>query len=188
MFCFALFDSILITTSSIKLSIFIFPYLRQIFFFLKIKIEYMSKIKSMKKMISTEFQCVLLELLVFFKSNVNLIFRSIINNLIHRINWLNISNFCRIIIIRSIDTWLNPSFTSRNRHEKMFFEFFSVWILCNKHIDASIVNLFFLFLICSLCKKFECSTKCDKRVAMIFSDIFLKQLKSIIIRYDLDCE
>ena len=65
------------------------------------------------------------------------------NDLTHRINWLNIFNFCRIIINRSVDTWLNALFTSRNRHEKMFFEFIAVWILCNKHSDASIVDLFF---------------------------------------------
>ena len=124
----------------------------------------------------------------FFSLNVNSIFRSIMNNLTHRINWLDIFNLCKIAINRFVETWLNASFTSRNRHKKTFFEFFAFWISCNRHKNASIASRFFLSLICSLCNKFECLTKCDNRVAMIFSDIFLKQFNNIIIRYALDCE
>ena len=124
----------------------------------------------------------------FFSSNANSIFRSIMNDLIYRINWLDIFNLCKTAINRFVETWLNTSFTSRNRHEKRSFEFFVVWILCDRYKNASIANQFFLSLICSLCNKFECSTKCDNRVAMIFSDIFLKQFNNIIIRYALDYE
>ena len=124
----------------------------------------------------------------FFPLNANSIFRSIMNDWTHRINWFGIFNFYKMSINRSVETWLNAPFTSRNRHEKTFFEFFAVWISCNRHRDASIADRFFLPPICSLCNKFECSAKCDNRVAMIFSDIFLKQFNNIIIRYALDCE
>ena len=54
----------------------------------------------------------------------------------------------------------------------------SFWILCNKHSDASIVNMFFLSLIYSLYIKFEGSIKCDKRVAIIFLIFFSNNLKA----------
>ena len=124
----------------------------------------------------------------FFLPNANSIFRLIMNDLTHRINWFDIFNLCKIAINRFVETWLNTSLTSRNRHEKTFFEFFAVWISCNRHKNTSIVERFFLSLICSLRNKFKCSTKCDNRVAIIFSDIFRKQFQSIITRYNLSCE
>ena len=130
---------------------------------------------------SCEISVLIARAVCFFSSNANSIFLSLMNDLTHRINWSGIFNLYKIAINRSVDTWLNASFTSRNKHEKTFLEFFAIWISCSKHSDASIANRFFLSLICSLCSKFECSTKCDNLVAIIFSDIFFKQFKSMII-------
>ena len=124
----------------------------------------------------------------FFSLNVNFIFRLFIKDSIHRINWFEIFNLCTIRINRFVNTWLNVSFISRNKREKTFLAFFTVWISCTKYKDTSIADLFFLSLICSLCNKFEYSTKCNNLVAIYFSNIFLKQLNNIIILYTLDCE
>ena len=79
-----------------------------------------------------------------FSSNADSILRSIMNDLIYRINSFNIFNLCKIAVNRFVETWLNVSFTSRTRHKKTFFEFFAFWISCNRYKTASIANRFFV--------------------------------------------
>ena len=119
-----------------------FAYLCSFFIF-----ENKNRIQIENKMSEIDDPCVISVCIArtacFFSSNANSIFRSILNNLIHRINWFNIFNLGKIAINRLVETWLNASFKSRNRHEKTFFEFFAFWISCNRHKNASIVNRFF---------------------------------------------
>ena len=122
LFCFTLFDSTSITTLSIKLDIFIFAY-----FVSFSSSENKNRIYIENKMNDLcEISARIVRIAYFFSSNVNSIFRSITNDSIYRINWLSIFSFFRITINRSIDTWLNASFTSRNRHEKMLLEFLAI--------------------------------------------------------------
>ena len=122
LFCFGFFYSTSITTLPIKLDIFIFAYFASFFISEnKNRIYIENKIDEMSDF--CEISVRIARAACFFSSNANFIFQSIMNDLIHRINWLSIFSISRITFKRSVDKWLNASFTSRNRHEKMVSNF-----------------------------------------------------------------
>ena len=160
-FFFAFFDSISIATSSINFNILIFASLCW-FFISKNKNQICIKRKMNEIDDFCEISMRIARAACFFSLNANSIFPSIMNDLTHRINSFNIFNLCKITINRFVETWLNASFSSRNKHERTFLKFFAVWISCNRNKNTSITNRFFLSFICSLSNKFKCLTRCDQ--------------------------